>query len=255
MKDILVNAKLVFYGSHKERLFESSKANIVVKGTKIVDYNYELCFDGHNKFEKLTWTNSSEPKFIKVNSLKHKMVNGKNSGKEQIPFKVGIYDENGKEYFDDNFSIKIVNDEILVFPVKTNKSINNTYTVTQKETGEKISFSLEYRIKKSTFKIPLKVIVYSNNIGKDIWTGENGYLLIDGNETIKLNPCWLSPNMIDNVDTAYDGIIELEEGTHTFESFNVLCLEFATKTHKDCNIYNKIKVDKTTKNIILQIKI
>ena len=88
-----------------------------------------------------------------------------------------------------------------------------------------------------------------------MWTGENGYLLIDGNESIKLNPCWLSPTMKDNVDTAYDGVIELEEGTHTFETFNVLCLEFASKTHRDCNIYNEIKVDKTTKNIILQIKV
>lgn len=255
MKDIIVNIKLMFYDQHGERLFESDKASIVVKGNQIVDYDYELCFNGHNKFEEIEWVNSTAPKYIKVNSLKHKLVNGKYAGKEQIPYKVGIYDEKGKEYFDNTFSIKIANDEILVFPVKTSKNVNKTYTITQKESGLQTSFKLSYKVKKSTVKVPLKVIVYSNSIGKDVWTGENGYLLIDGNESIKLNPCWLSPTMKDNVDTAYDGVIELEEGTHTFETFNVLCLEFASKTHRDCNIYNEIKVDKTTKNIILQIKV
>lgn len=255
MKDIVVNAKLTFYGKHGEKLFDSEKAIITVKGNQIIDYNYELCFDGHNKFEKLSWTNTSEPKYIKINSIRHKLINGKNAGKEQIPFKIGIYDKNGKEYFNDDFSIKIVNDEILVFPVKTNKNVNNIYTIIQKETGEKITLNLEYKIKKSSIKVPLKVIVYSNNIGKDIWTGENGYLLIDNSISIKLHPCWLSPNMKDNIDIAYDGIIELEEGIHIFETFNVLCLEYNSKTHRDCNIFNEINIDKTTKNIILQIKV
>ena len=254
-KDIFVDVKMIFYGINNEKLFESDKASFVIKSNQIVDYNYELCFDGHNKFEKVKWVNSVEPKYIKVNSVKHKMINGKYSGKEQTPFKVGIYDKNGKEYFDNSFSIKMFNDEILVFPVKTESSISNIYTITQKETGDKISFSLEYQIKKSTFNIPLEVIVYSDNIGKDIWTGENGYLLIDNNESIKLNPCWLSPNMKDNIDIAYNGNIELSEGLHTFETFNVICLDNEAKTHKDCNIFKEIKIDKTTKNIILQIKI
>ena len=253
MKNINITGKLYFYGLNKEKLTESNTVNIIIKGNQIVDYNYELCFDGHNKFKELVWTNSSEPKFIKVNSLKHKLVNGKNAGQEPQPFKVGIY-ENGKEIFDDSFSIKIISDEIVVFPAKTNKSLEREYIVTQKETHEKISFKLIYKKKNTSYEIPLKVIVYSNNVGSDIWTGENGYLLIDDNITVKLNPCWLSPNMKDNVDVSYSGVIELEEGKHIFETFNVIQLNH-DKTHKDCNIYNEINVDKTTKNIIIRIKI
>jgi len=255
IKDITFAAKLIFYDVNNEKIFESNKANIIVKSGQIIDYNYELCFNNHNKYEEVFWVNSTEPKIIKVNSLKHKMINGKYSDTENIPFKVGIYDENGNEFFDDNFSIKISGDEILVFPIKTNKNLNNIYTITQKETGEKMSFKLSYEIIETSFEIPLKVIVYSNKIGKDVWTGENGYLLIDGNEQIKLNPCWLSPNMKDNVDTAYNGIIELKEGTHIFETFNVLCIEYGNKTYKDCNIYNEITVNESTKNIILKIKV
>lgn len=255
IKDINLTAKLIFYGKHNEKLFESDEANVTVKGNQIIDYNYELCFDEHNKFKELSWINSSEPKYIKVNSLRHKLVNGIYAGHEYIPFKIGIYDKDGKEYFDDSFSIKIVNDEILVFPLKFDNSIKNTYTITQKETGEKISFKLSYKTKESTFKIPFKVVVYSNKVGKDIWTGENGYLLIDNSKKIKLNPCWLSPNMKDGIDIAYNGIIELEEGIHTFETFNVVLLEFGEDRYKDCNVFKEITVDETTNSITLEIKV
>lgn len=255
IKDVNLLAKLVFYNTNKEKVFESENANVLVKKGQIIDYNYELCFNGHNKFEEIKWINSVDNRILKVNSFKHKMINGIYSDKEITPFKIGIYDANGKEYFDDSFSIKIVNDEVFIFPLKTDKNISNVYTITQKETGEKITLKLTYETKKVTINVPLKVVVYSNNIGKDVWTGENGYLLIDGNQSIKLNPCWLSPNMKDSIDIAYNGIIELNEGVHTFETFNVMCIEFNSKTHKDCNIFKEVSVDKTTKNIILQIKV
>ena len=238
----------------KNKLFESNKYKITIKAELIVDYNYELCFDGHNKFQELVWHGSKEEKFINVNSLKHKLINGKYSGNELTPFKIGIYDENGKEYFDNTFSVKALEDKIQVFPIKTNKNISKTYTITQKETGNKINFKLSYS-NKEKLKVNLKVLVYSDVIGKDIWTGNDGYMLIDGNEKIKLVPCWLYPNIKDNIDTAYNGTIEIDTGIHRFETFNVVCLEYGTKTHRDCNIKEEINVDEATKNITLKIKV
>lgn len=255
MKDVPIEVKLVFYDAEDGKLFESDTAKLLVKGNEIVDYNYELCFEGHNKFKTLSWENSNEPKFIKVNSLKHKLVNGKYSGNEQIPYTIGVFNKEGREVFDDSFSVKINGDEVLVFPYKVKANTANTYTITQTETGDKIMFSLTYKVKRTMYKVPLKVIVYSNNIGTDVWTGENGYLLIDGNTQVRLNPCWLSPNMKENVDTAFNGVVELEEGNHVFETFNVIRLDYPSKTHKDCNIKKEVIVDKATKNIILQIKI
>lgn len=253
-KDLQIAIKLLFYLNDK-LLFESDKANIIVKGTDIIDYDYELCFEGHNKYKTITWNNDNEePELVNVNSLKHKLINGKYSGSEEIPYTIGIYDENGKEYFDDSFSIKIIQNKIFVFPAKKDKNITNTYTITQKETGFKINLTLSYQTNIKQYSLPLKVLVYNNNNGIDVWTGENGYLLIDGKQKIKLNPCWLSPTMKDNVDTAFNGIIELPEGTHTFETFNVISFGYEDKTHKECNIKEEIIVDDSTEEITLNIK-
>lgn len=254
MKDISFNMVLSFYKDGK-KLFDSDKAGIIVKGNVIIDYNYELCFEDHNKFTEELWDNVNEPRLIKINSLKHKLVNGIYAGAENTPYRIGIYNDKGEEYFDDTFSVRGMSDEILVFPVKTDKDVKKTYTVTQLGTKDKIQFSLTYKKKKKQLTVPLKVVVYSNNVGCDIWTGENGYLLIDGKNKIRLNPCWLSPTMKDKVDIAYNGKLTIPEGEHIFETFNVVSMNYKDKTHKPCNIKDKIIIDENTKNVILSIKI
>ena len=253
--DIDIEVKLKFYGEDKKFIFESDTAKIKVKANQKVTYSYDFDFGDDDKYIQVSWINSTEPKYVKINSLKYKRVNGKIAGKEYTPYKVGLYDENCKELFNTDFSIKTLDDEILVFPVKTNKDISNKYTVTQKETGKQISLTLTYKKKKTSRSIPLKVIVYTNSIAKDTWTTDKGYLLIDNTENIKLKPCWLSPSMKENTDVAYNGVIELEDGTHTFETFNVASINTDTSIYKDCNIFKEIKVDKATKNIIIQIKV
>ena len=253
--DIEIETKIKFYDENKKFIFESDTAKIKVKANQKVTYSYDFEFGNNNSYEQITWINSVEPKYVKINSLRYKRINGKISGKEYTPYKVGLYDENCKELFNTDFSIKTLDDDILVFPVKTNKDISNKYTVTQKETGKQISLTLTYKKKKTSRSIPLNVIVYANSIAKDTWTTDKGYLLIDNTENIKLKPCWLSPSMEENTDVAYNGVIELEEGTHTFETFNVASINTDTSIYKDCNIFKEIKVDKTTKNIIIQIKV
>jgi len=255
MFDIPLSIRLVLLKNGK-KVYTSDVEKIVVKGNKVVDYDYELCFNGHNKQKTVLWENDKTPKTIHINSLKHELINGKNSGYSRTPYKISIYDNKGVEKFDDSFSVKILDDEIITFPSNLKKDATNNYVITQKESGLKINLILSYKVKKKeVFKIPLKVLVYSNNISADIWTGDNGYLLIDNKETIKLNPCWLCPTMKDDIDTAFDGTITLTEGKHTFETFNVICLEQVKQTHRECNIYREITVDKNTKNITLQIKL
>ena len=254
MFDIPLNLRVSFYKA-KKCIYTSDIEKIVVKGNTVVDYDYELCFNNHDKHKVVLWENETDSKIIKVNSLKHMLVNGNNNGYTNTPYKISIYDENGKEKFDDSFSIKILENEIIAFPNNLKKDVTNTYVITQKESGLKINLTLSYSTKKEAFKIPLKVLVYSNNINVDLWTGDNGYLLIDNKEMIKLTPCWLCPTMKDDVDTAFDGIVTLSEGKHTFETFNVICLEQVKQTHRECNIYREITVDKNTKNITLQIKV
>jgi hypothetical protein len=59
--------------------------------------------------------------------------------------------------------------------------------------------------------------------------------------------------MLDNYDTAFDGVIELTEGEHTFETFKIICIEGSTKTHKEIKLKENIKVDKATKSILLKM--
>ena len=244
-----IDAKIKLLFNDKQIVCETG--SITVKGNIIMDYDYELCFDNHNKFENIKWDNTKETKTININSLKHIMKNGVLVESEHIPFKVSFYDENGKERFDDSFSIKIDGSTLSIFPYKVSKTTSKTYIITQINTGLSISLKLDYLVNDKKTSIPLKVILYSKSIGYDLWTGEGGYLLVDGKDKIMLNPCWLSPNMVDNFDVAYNGNIDLSEGLHTFEAFNVLCLDNKAETHKEIKFKEEIIVNKATKNILL----
>ena len=250
-KQSIKDVELKFY--IKFDSINSPVGYIKTKGNTIIDYDYELCFDKHNKFENLVWNNTKKEKTIKLNSLKHILVNGIKKETETLPIKVGAYDENGKEFFDDKFSVKINGDELSIFPYKVDKSVSITYVIKQLESGLEIKLKLDYISNESKIKVPLKVVLYSKSLSKDLWTGDGGYLLIDNKDKIGLNPCWLSPTMLDNYDTAFDGVIELTEGEHTFETFKIICIEGSTKTHKEIKLKENIKVDKATKSILLKM--
>lgn len=255
LKNIYLTGKSSFYNDNGEKITDSEEVNVTVKANKFVTYSYDFSFEDGSKHKELVWDNSTEPKFLKVDSFKYKMINNKVSDKELSPFKIINLDSNGKEYFNNDFSIKIIDNEIVIFPVKTKTNFNEKYIIVQRETGKKIEFTVEYRTKATLYKMPLNVIVYSNNVKYDIWTGENGKLLIDNNVEIKLKPCWLSPSMKEKTDTAYKGTIELVEGKHRFETFNVGATYSNTKETKCCDIYKEINVDKSTKTITLHINV
>ena len=247
IKDVDIRFKMKF------DVCTSSVGHVTTKGNTIIDYDYELCFDKHNKFENLIWNKVKGEKTIKLHSLKHVLVNGIEKEIENLPFKIGAYDENGKEFFDECFSVKINGDELAIFPYKVNKSVSRTYIIKQLESGLEIKLKLDYTSNDTKFKVPLKVVLYSKSLDKDLYTGDGGYLLIDDKDKIGLNPCWLSPTMMDNYDIAFDGIIELTEGEHKFETFKVICIEGVKKTHKEIKLKEFIKVDKATKSIILKM--
>ena len=239
--------------SGNTKIFTGEDVVLTVKGKDVIDYNYELCFDEHNKLKTVKWYDSVAHKFINYNSWKYTLTNGKITNKETIPVKIGLYDEKGEEYFDDSFSIKLLTDKVMAFPVKTNENVKKKYTITQKETGKKIYLDLYYEKNIVTRSIPLKVIVYSDNVTYDLWTGDNGYLLIDEDTVIKLTPCWLSPTMKDKKDTAYNGTVVIKEGSHQFKAVNVVLLtQKGEYTKINCN--KTIDVNSSTKEILFEIK-
>ena len=62
-----------------EIIFSSNYFIISVKGTTIVDYKYELCFENHIKTKDIIFKDD-EAKILKINSIRHKIVNGKEVG-------------------------------------------------------------------------------------------------------------------------------------------------------------------------------
>lgn len=241
--DINIKIYLVPLISDKQIICEPG--NIIVKGNILTTYEYELCFDKHDKFKSLKWDNSKETKLVNVKSLKYTLKNGAIVETEYLPFNISIQNESGNEYFDDSFSVKANGDSISICPNNVYKSTSKTYTITQLDSKLSLSLKLDYTINELIKNIPLKVILYSKSLNHDLWTGGDGYLLVDGKSKVALNPCWLSPDMMDNFDVAYNGSIDLTEGLHTFEAFNM----------KDIKFKEEIVVNQTTNTILLTINV
>ena len=235
------------------KIFKGEETLITVDGKDIIDYNYELCFDDHNKYKIVKWNEKPSQQVIDYSSIKYTLTNGKLTNEEAQPIKIGCYTKEGEEVYDDCFSVRVLPNKIIVLPIKTNKTVRKKYIITQQDTGDKIILDLFFERNVNTYDIPLKVVVCSEKVNHDVWTGENGYLLIDGKTIIKLAPCWLSPTMKNKKDIAYDGIISLEEGQHKLEAVNVILLN-PNKTH--VNLYRKmtVNVDKSLKEIMFDIK-
>lgn len=81
-----------------------------------------------------------------------------------------------------------------------------------------VSDTANISIKQSN-NILLTVFAYANEKPeKETWSNE-GLLIIDFRQEIRLKPFWLSPMMIENEykDIIYQGYVELEEGRHVYE--------------------------------------
>lgn len=251
-----VNCKI--YGIIKDitgkEIFKTTPFSITIKGNDIISYQYELCFDGHNKYYEATWNNDSNVKTIPVKSVKHKVVNGIEREELPTPYIITCVDENNRPIADNSFSVKGLNNSILCYPYKLNKHTERKYSIIQKDTNAVISLKLTYKEKQLEKNVRLFVKMMRKGIKNNVWTGNDGLLLIDNKKIIKLKPCWLYPNATTDYDIAYDGIVTLGHGTHHFETFNVYAIDGISKTMTECNINKDIIIDNKTEKIDLIIE-
>jgi len=254
MKDIALIIIGAIKDSNNKVICESDPIPITVKGNDIIDYNYELCFDGHNKYIKKSWSNNTDSVDINITSVRHKLVNGKEVSVEPVKFKVTHVKDNS-EQFDNVFSKKVNESSITVFPYKVNENVSFDYIITQDGSDLSLKMTLEYSKEEYKKLVRVTVDAVSENITNDVWTGDGGYLSIDNNINIPLNPCWLFPNMKDKRDTAFSGMVELTNGEHLFETHNVISLDAVTKTHKPCNVSKVVDIKETTQEVILELKL
>ena len=232
--------------------FKSEIGKIKVKENEIVRYSYELCFDNHEKYFNIIWNGNKDTKHINLKSLKYKTINTVLKDSTIVPCDIQCMDEYGNEIYDDNFSVKFYNGILTIFPYKAgNNNVTRIFNIVQKESNYSVTLKLEYIKTNDILNIPLKILMKSNTVKENVWTNENGYMVIDGDKKIKLNPCWLSPDMIEKYDVAYKGNIELLSGTHIFKTMNL-----NLKSMKDYNCIDftkSVEVDKKTKEIILEM--
>lgn len=254
IKDVVLDIIGVIKDYDGNVLFEGDKFSIITKGNEIVDYNYELCFNGHNKFYEYTWNNTNEPIVIPILSVRHKIVNGVEAGIEPVPYKVSFIKDN-REAFDKTFSKKITNEGLYVFPFETSTNVTYKYEVRQQGSDKIASIVLSFNTNAKNKDVRLIVEAESNGITGDVWTNDGGYLTIDDDKKIPLSACWLFPLMKENKDTVFNGNIELPIGEHVMKTNNVISFNSMSKTHKDCNIEKIINVKEETNEIIVTIKV
>jgi len=249
IENISLELNLLFYKDDK-KIFESNKGNIIVKGNKIRKYAYDFYFNNRTNNKKIEWIADNKPQMVKIHSIKRQISdNGKHGYELNAEFSI---DEKNHT---NNFILKGIGDEILVYPNNSEKETKETYYIRQKGSDKKLVLNLYYKPKKQVKKLPLSVIVYSYNSKENIWTNKDGYLLIDKKRRINLSPCWISPQMDEKVDIAYDGIIEIEHGNHVFEVINMVSSKGKGSIEKNCISNKHIVVDETTKNIIIKVEI
>lgn len=254
ISDVTLGMKAIFKDVRGNKVAESDKFSITVRGKDVVSYMNELCFKDHEKYHEEIWSGDKEPRFIDIISETTRTVNGINSEKTAIPIRAISVDDFGNPYFDDAFSLKVVDGaRILVFPYNVRKTTEKTYTITQVGNEEKLYLRLLYDETQKNHDVHLKVQLKRDS-GFDVWTGRGGFLLIDGKTVIGLEPCWLSTKMKDRRQVVYEGTIAMSQGEHKIESFNIYAVNKAMKMHKDCNFSKDIYVDGSNKDVELIIE-
>ena len=230
---------------------------IIVKTlpNEIISYQYELCFEGHNKYKEVTF-NDKNPIAIPVNSVMHTLSNGVIKSTTFMPYKVICVDENRKPIHDDMFSNSYGNVSVSIESrPKVDTPASSRYIIKQDESGMEIEYRLSYQ-PISSKKVMLTVIgMRQHDIMCDIWTEKGGKIVIDGATEIPLNPCWMNPNMGEKVDTMFNGAVELKTGTHHVTSQGVYALNGADKTRRELKLEQDITVDERTNSILLKFDI
>ena len=230
---------------------------IIVKTmpNEVITYQYELCFDEHNKYKEVTFSDKN-PIAIPVNSVMHTLSNGVIKNTTFMPYKVICIDENRKPISDDMFSNSYgrVSVSIESRP-KVDTPASSRYIIKQDESGMEIEYKLSYQ-PISSKKVMLTVMgMRQNDITCDIWTEKGGEIVIDGLTEIPLNPCWMNPNMGEKVDVMFNGAVELKTGMHHVTSQGVYALNGADKTRRELKLEQDITVDERTNSILLKFDI
>lgn len=255
MNGVSLTAKMSFKDAGGKQIMESENANIIIKGNDIVTYGHDLCFDGHNKFHEELWKGEKEARIVNVISKKRKSVNGFIVSDEISPIRATLINEEGIPYFDDSFSVKVVDGtKLLVFPYNVTNPTEKIYTITQSDSNDKIELKLTYDGDNNISDINFKVALH-NSYDEDIWTGDNGFMLIDNKTIISLKPCWLSPKMRNKSDLIFDGKISLAKGVHKIETYNIIAVNQKEKIHRDCNIAQEIEVTDNVNSIKITIEV
>lgn len=252
-EDIKVEMYVVFTKEDENITFSSETGTITAKKNDIITYAYELCFDEHKKYENVVWVNEKGTKQINLKSVKYKVVNSFIKETTETPCDIWCVDENGNEIFDDNFSIKQENGQIIIAPYKANKNIVRNYSITQKESKYSVTLRLEYIANNTKRSIPFKVIIKSNNVKKDIWTNKDGYVIINDDIKINISPCWLSPNMAEKSDVVYNGKIILDNGKYSLKTSGLLL--YSSDSTKNISITKEFEVNDNTKEITIELNV
>ena len=233
-----------------EIIFSSNYFIISVKGTTIVDYKHELCFEDHIKTKDIIFKDD-EPKILKINSIRHKIVNGKEVGVEHVPYRIIPVNTVDSKCF--SFTL-LNNEDVNMKPYIIDENKKSDYVIIQSGSNKKISFSASY-MPNSEKPLLLSIILHSNSIGKNLYTDDSAYALIDGSKRINLNPCWLYPNIKDGYDTAYNGALSVYEGEHEIEIFNLKIIDYANMSYREIKYKKKFMSDEKNNVAIIKIDI
>jgi hypothetical protein len=186
-----------------------------------------------------------------VKSVRHKLVNGKEVAIEAVPYV--IIPESVEDSKQFSFAtVDKVNIKIKPYLISEPKKI--TYYIIQNGTRKRIALNVAYKLKNEVNML-LSVILHSNNIGKNIFTDNTAYMLIDGEKRINLNPCWLYPTIKGGYDTAYNGAITLSEGEHEVEVFNLKLIDYMGMFYDEIKFKKKFICDESHDVQIIKIDI
>ena len=248
--DTELSIKGVIKNSDGKKIYESDYFLIYVPGTYNIDYKYELCFDEHVKVKDLIFDDDIEQDF-NVKSVRHKLVNGKEVAIEAVPYV--IIPESAEDSKQFSFAtVDKVNIKIKPYLISEPNKI--TYYIIQNGTRKRIALNVTYKLKNEVNML-LSVILHSNNIGKNIFTDNTAYMLIDGEKRINLNPCWLYPTIKGGYDTAYNGAITLSEGEHEVEVFNLKLIDYMGMFYDEIKFKKKFICDESHDVQIIKIDI
>lgn len=240
---------------------ESKEIMLVLEGNANTSYTYELTFDDNSTYKEISWEYDETDKYnVKINSIRNTYINGIKTNSETYPITIKANDGIGGD-----FSLRNINDEyVSCRPLdKNNMNEDNVgiYNIIQKDSNNIITLDLKQDKKIETNEVEIIIKVSKEHIDNDIWLNDGAILdVIDTDGDIikhAILPCgWLYPNMENNYDIIYKGIMKTIVGErYTFSIDNMT----NGNIYINGNKMNDIIVDKTieenTKTVEIDIKL